>query len=77
MKLLFPKQNYTVLSPSSYIHVSVEMYCIVYLQRFRRWWYECSNNRHQHDLGQKNANSMRLLHFYKVIQCAVCIYPDL
>jgi hypothetical protein len=24
MKLLFPKQNYNVLSPSSYIHISVK-----------------------------------------------------
>ncbi len=28
MKLLFPKQNYNVLSPSSYSHISVRDLCI-------------------------------------------------
>jgi hypothetical protein len=33
MKLLFPKQNYNVLSPSSYTHISVRHVQTVYISK--------------------------------------------
>ncbi len=50
MKLLFPKQNYNALSPSSYIHISVrDLYIsriglpILLLGNTRRWTYHGKN----------------------------------